>query len=421
MSTLRMRSDARLQDLLDPAELQAAFERVCETSGEFMEITAALNLDPERDFRFSDLRDVDFSKADLRGFDFRGADLRGAYGTDVRFDGSTNLTDADLHGSCFATYYREFLLFRDNRNAGRMYKALYDGDPFEVSAWLHQRYRNQRERHSILKKADPETAAILCQKLLADDIDLTKRTDLFYFLRRITSSPTELRELMLNIFARHSENTALVEKFATIASRLHGDDLGVRGFIIKLCEAQSPRVRLSAFKASTSIGIFMQNYQAMKSLFMADQNADIRKELVLESATALGRHHLAAVNRTALLDGVKAGDVLDVPEFFDGAVGSEIAAATRRRLDEIAARFNPDAATRRIPADSSPASAAAIYERQAEVLCSAPVLRTIFAREDPPRSMAARARLSSREERERRKAEQLAQLTIRSFRRSPWG
>lgn len=414
-----MRSEASLQELLDYGTLEAAFERVAATSGEFSEACVALCLDPARDFRFSNLRDVDFSMADLRGFDFRGTDLRGSYGADVIFDNSTNFEGADLQGSCFASYYREVLLFRDNPMATPMYRTLLEGDPFEISGWLHERYRNQRERHSILKKADRETAAILCQKLLADDIDLTKRTDLFYFLKSITSSRTELRELMLSIFARQSENTSLIEKFTTIASSLHGDDPDVRGFIVQLCTANSPRVRLSAFKASANTGIFMQNFEKMKELFLRPENAGLRKQLILEAAIGLGRHHVAAVNRAALLNDVEIGDVLDLPELFEDAAGAQIAAAIRHRLEAIETRLNPEASSKKkISSGYSPVTTSIIYERQAEVLCSAPVLRTIFARDDPVRSMAAKARLAARQEREQRKAEHLPQMNTRSMRRS---
>lgn len=414
-----MRSEASLRELLDYRTLEAAFERVAATSGEFSEACVALCLDPARDFRFSNLRDVDFSMADLRGFDFRGTDLRGSYGADVIFDNSTNFEGADLQGSCFASYYREFLLFRDNPMATRMYRTLLEGDPFEISGWLHERFRNQRESHSILKKADQQTAAILCQKLLADDIDLTKRTDLFYFLKSITSSRTELRELMLSIFARQSENTSLIERFTTIASSLHGDDPEVRGIIVQLCAAKSPRVRLSAFKASASTGIFMQNFINMKELFLRPENAGLRKQLILEAATGLGRHHVAAVNRAALLDDVGGGDVLDLPELFKDAAGAQIAAAIRHRLEAIETRLNPEAASnKKISSRSSPITTSIIYERQAEVLCSAPVLRTIFARDDPVRSMAAKARLAARQEREQKKAGRLFQMNTRSMRRS---
>jgi hypothetical protein len=291
--------------------------------------------------------------------------------------------------------------------AARMYRTLLEGDPFEISGWLHERYRNQRERHSILRKADRETAAILCQKLLTDDIDLTKRTDLFYFLRSITSSPTELRELMLSIFARHSENTSLIEKFTTIASSFHGDDPDVRDFIVQLCTAKSSRVRLSAFKASANTGIFMQNFEKMKQLFLRPENADLRKQLILEAAIGLGRHHVATVNRAALMTDVKA------------AAGTQIATAIRDRLEAIEARLNPDASRRKkISSAPSPAPTPIIYERQAEVLCSAPVLRTIFARTDPVRSMAAKARLAALQEGEQRKAERHGRINTRSMRRS---
>lgn len=415
-----MRTDASLQELLDPDELAAAYERVGQTSGEFMEIKDALDLDPVRDFRFADLRDVDFSNADLRGFDFTGADLRGGHGADVAFDESTIFADAELQGSCFATYHREITLFRQNPMAVRMFRALLEGDPMEISSWLHARYRNGREEHSILRKADSATASILCQKLLREDIDLTKRTDLFYFLRSITRSPMELRELLLGVFARHSTNASVIEKFTTIASILHEDDPDIRTFILQLCDARSPKVRLAAFKACITLGIFMRNFEAMKDLFLADRNAGIRKGLILESAIALGRHHVAAVNRSALLDGVDAEDVLDMPDLFDEATGIEIANAIRRRHDEVEERLKESTKSRPKPIpDTKPASPSVVFERQAEVFSSAPVLSTIFARVDPIRSMAAQKRLADRAEHERRRRDDLAQRELRSNWRFP--
>lgn len=395
-----MRADSSLQALLDPGRIEEAFNLVCGSSDDFMEMCRLLGLDPSCDFRFADLREVDFSRADLRGFDFRGADLRGSFGIDITVDESTNLAQADLEGSCFASYYRETRIFQDDPMAGRMYRTLLEGDPFEISAWLHQRFRNQRERHSILKRADPETAAILCQKLLADDIDLTKRTDLLFFLRSITNSPTQLRELMRGILARHSQNETLVEKFATIASSLHGSDPEVRDFIFQLCTAKSPRVRLAAFKACSKIGIFMGNFGTMHAMFMDDQNIGIRKGLILESATRLGRSHISCINRLALPGDLPAADVLDMEEFFDGATCARIADILRRRHDEIEERLNPEAhGSKKRPAHGTVgtvASASFVFERQADVLANSPVLEEIFERLDPDRFRAAEARLLAR-------------------------
>lgn len=106
----------------------------------------------------------------------------------------------------------------------------------------------------------------------------------------------------------------------------------------------------------------------------------------------------------ALLDNVAGEDVLDLPEYFEDAAGVQISAAIRHRLEAIEARLNSGAASRKkISSRSSPVTTSIIYERQAEVLCSAPVLRTIFARDDPVRSMAAKAGLAARQEREQKK------------------
>lgn len=393
-----MRNEASLQELVHFEALEAAFDQVVATSGEFSKVCIALSLDPARDFRFSNLRDVDFSMADLRGFDFRGADLRGSYGSDVIFDSSTNLEEADLDGSCFALYYRESRLFRDNPLAERMYRVLLDGDPFEISSWLYDRFKRQRESHSILKNADQVTVAILCQKLLVDDIDLTKRTDLFHFLGRITKSRTELRELMLSIFARHSENTSLIEKFITVASSIHGGDLDIRHFIFRFCSAKSDRIRLSAFKATVNNGMFLENFEEMRAKFLGPDNAGLRKQLILEAAIALGRPYVAAVNQEAALEGITGADTLDLPELFDAETGMQIVSAIQRRAREINARVW--ARNRKnVSSDSPLVTKRIIFERQAEVLCSAPVLRTIFARDDPDRALAARRRISARRKR----------------------
>lgn len=47
-------------------------------SDRFNDLVIASGLDPRRDFRFSDLSEVDFSGADLSEFDFSGSDLRRA-------------------------------------------------------------------------------------------------------------------------------------------------------------------------------------------------------------------------------------------------------------------------------------------------------------------------------------------------------
>lgn len=404
-----------LQELLDPGEIEAAFERVCNTSGDFSEACVALDLNPTRDFRFSNLQEVDFSGADLRGFDFQGADLSGSYGAEVIFDSSTNFDGADLQGSCFATYYREFLLFKRDPLAGRMYRALLEEDPFEISTWLHQRYRNRRESHSILKNANPETAAILCQKLLADDIDLTKCTDLFYFLRSITGSRIELRELMLSIFAQQSENVSLIEKFATVASSLHRDDPDVRNFVIQLCAAKSPRVRKAAFKASFNTGIFMQNFAKMRAQFLQAENQSIRKDLIIEAAIMLGRQHVSAVNIAAELDGVDASDVLDLDEFFDAEIARKISAAMWKRASAIQARFDEKGKLKaKTQSVAVRLDLPSIFRWQEEVLSSAPVLKMIFAIDYPERATAAKSRLAARKMREQRAVDERAR---RSFRR----
>lgn len=78
--------------MFEPEYLDA-IRRILECEGDtFQELVdAAELLDPQHDFRFSDLADIDFGNADLRGFDFTGANMEGAHLASARLDESTRL------------------------------------------------------------------------------------------------------------------------------------------------------------------------------------------------------------------------------------------------------------------------------------------------------------------------------------------
>ncbi len=388
-----------LADLISGADVTAAFDLVANSSGGFCETAEILGLDRAYDFRFSNLSGVDFSGSDLRGYDFRGADLRNSLGVDVLFDDSTNLDGADLQGSCFAAYQRENLVFGRDPNAVSMYEALLSGDPFEISFWLHARYGNRPERHPILRRADEATAAVLCQKLMTDDIDLTKRTDLFHFLRGITRSDMELRELILNIFARHIKNIPIIEKFVTIAGSLYGNDETTFNAILLLCGTSDARIRQAAFLAAFRSNFILPHLRDMKALFLGGENEDIRKGLILKSAISLGRSHISSINTLGQIDGaaIPQSDVLDIADLLKEAIAIQIASIIQRRDRENADRLSPG--KRAVSGGEEGVSRYAmnaVIERQEEVLCSAPIIKLIFASENPSRAQAARKRIEAR-------------------------
>lgn len=392
-----MRNDVTLAELISDTDLTAAFENVSGSSGDFCEIAEILGLDPAYDFRFSNLNGVDFSGTDLRGYDFRGADLRNCHGIDVLFDDSTNLAGADLQGSCFATYQREKALFESNAIATSMYEVLLSGDPFEISSWIHQRFGSQPERHPILRKADEATAAILCQKLMADDIDLTKRTDLFHFLRSITRSEIELRELILSILARHVNNIPVIEKFVTIAGGLYGNDATIFNALLLLCKASDAKIRLAAFLSVFQRKFILPHISEVKDLFLNDENSEVRKELLLKSAILLGRRHVVSINIHAVLENISLQDVLDVGDLLHEGIAAQIAAIIQRRDQENAKRVEPEnQGASKSASEFSRHAVSSVIERQEEVMCSTPIIKLIFASNHPDRARKAMGRVSER-------------------------
>ncbi|MDD7973892.1 pentapeptide repeat-containing protein [Roseinatronobacter alkalisoli] len=392
--------------MLSSSDLPDVFEAIAGTTGGFCDLVKLLRLDPSQDFVFSNLREVDFSNADLRGFDFTGADLRDCYGTDVIFDDTTILEMADVQGSCFATYRRERLLFLSKRGASIMYEALRVGDPYEVSNWIHSRLADGLDRHPILRKADDETVTILCQKLLTDEIDLTKRADLFYNLRGITRSPESLRELLLDVLARHVRNTPVMQKFIFIAGSMYGGDQLVGQALLTLTKAQNEQVRETAFLTLSRTSFFLSNFAQLRSSFMNDANRNIRQRLLMTSALSLDRRSLSVINLNASLSDVSINNILDYNELLVEGLAAQIATTLKQRAYENERRIkgeNPSDSSRR--GAISVKDATMVIARQEEVLCATPVIKLFFATDQPERYKKALARLKSKNADHRRKVE----------------
>lgn len=401
-----MRNDATIAEMLSGSDLPNVFEAVASTTGDFGHLVTLLRLDRSQDFVFSNMREVDFSNADLRGFNFTGADLRDSYGTDVIFDDTTILDGADVQGSCFATFKRERLLFLNKPDASTMYEALRAGDPYEVSSWIHSRFTDGLDRHPVLRKADDETAAILCQKLLTDEIDLTKRADLFYHLRGITRSPNSLRELLLDVLARHLHNIPVMQKFITIAGGMYSGDQFVGQALLTLTKAQNEQVRETAFVTLSRTSFFGSNFVQLRSSFMNDANREIRQRLLMASAISLDRRSLSVINLNALLSDVPLADILDYRELLDEGLAAQIATTTRKRAHENERRLKGETLLgSSMKGAISVQDVTMVIRRQEEVLCATPVIKLFFASDQPERFQKAIDRLKSKSADHKRKVE----------------
>lgn len=85
------------EDIIEPEEREAIERVLSAVDIRFDKLAALAGLDPQRDFKNSDLRTLNFCGADLRGYDFSGSDLRDvAIDSNTIIDVSTVLTDAKI-------------------------------------------------------------------------------------------------------------------------------------------------------------------------------------------------------------------------------------------------------------------------------------------------------------------------------------
>lgn len=410
-----MKSDQSLEERLAESNITDAYQAIAGSDGGFEQLVELLQLDKSNDFVFSNLSCVDFSNSDLRGFDFTGANLRGSFGVNIQLDETTIFDEASVEGSCFATYLRETALFGSRPEAKTMYEMLRGADPYEVSSWLHSRFAEGADRHPLLKRADDETVSTLCAKLLTDEIDLTKRSNLFYHLRSITRSPEGLRELLLHVFALHVHDVRVMQKFITIAGEMYSMDPYISNAILNLSNSGSERVREAAFVTLARTSFFSKHFEQLRVSFFSARNRGIRQRMLLAAAVALGRSSLSAINLKATRADVPFDEVLDVDALLDEGVAAEIAKAELyREIENVQSVNDRKHSALILVGNASSADIAHIIKKQEEVMLTAEVVKYYFVADHPERALGAHSRLKFLiAERKRRTEAQVA----RAFKR----
>ncbi|WGT48901.1 pentapeptide repeat-containing protein [Thioclava nitratireducens] len=395
-----MLNSAPLSDLLHASDLPKMFEKAIGSAYRFADLVTTLDLDKSSDFISSNLREVDFSYADLRNFNFTGADLTGSYGVQILIDDTTILKNADVRDSCFATYKRERDLFTKNNRARLAYDALKFGDTYEVSSWVHTRLSDESFKNPLLKDISRDAAIILCQKLLTDEIDLTKRTDLFLNLDNIVRSNSEVRELLLGIMARQIENLPVMRKFIKIAARRYSQDPLIGRALNLLSKAENKNLRETLFTNISGTRFFYQNFPTLRSEFLREENLLIRQQILKSAALSLSRSHLSAINMDASLSDVFTSDILDVGDLLDEDIATEIASKISLRDLENARRYDDIRHWREAPAPKTISrDVNTVIRLQEEVMAKADIVRHVFAYEHPTEAEAALERLRSRSRR----------------------
>ncbi|WP_340264022.1 pentapeptide repeat-containing protein [Sulfitobacter pontiacus] len=369
-----MKNDVILSEIYPDKEVRGALQKITSLDEDFATIADAIGLEKEHDFQQSNLRKVDFSYSDLRGFNFAGADLTQSYGLDILIDETTTFVGATLAGSVFEKQVREQDFFRSHGKAARLYEMLKSGDTYDVSQWISSRsgYLGTMQ----LKDLSEDDAAVLCQKLITDEIDLTKRTTLFYHLKDFTHSQRELYSIVSDFVAFHLDNPSVIRSFVKVAGDLLSKDPFVAKTILKLCTHRDDSVREVAFSAVSYTPLFVRNFEGVCKLFFADQNRHIRKKFILETAAKLSNSHVLSVNTVGENRNADPENVLDFDEMLRERGIIKVHASQKHRQSQQSSRE--------------------ILERQQEVLVVTPVIGKILERRGVEWVDDAKSRSSAR-------------------------
>jgi len=353
-----MKNDQILSEVFPDAKMRQALQHIVSSVSDFATTAKNAGLDPSYDFQNSNLTKVDFSYSDLRGFNFSGSDLSYSYGIDILLDDTTTFTGASLLASPFKTVEDERLLFSSSTKIPKIYAMLKSGDPYDVSNWIASRSGSLGKNH--LKNLDDSQAAILCRKLVTDNIDLTKRTTLFYHIKDFASSEQEVRSVVADFLAFHLDNPAVVRGFIRVAGDLLSQHPFVAKTILMLCEHRDPSIREIAFNAICSTSVFHKHFGKIREAYFRPENTDLRKREIFEVAWKMGRSHVLAINTEGRHDDISPDNILDYEDIVLEAKVRQVQASQARRN-----RWQNDTE---------------IVHRQQEVLVSCPLLGKILER-----------------------------------------
>ncbi len=313
-----MKINQSLVNYVEESVYQEKLEKILEQDFNFNSVTSELGLDPETDFQHSNLSGVDFSGSDLRWHNFFGADLTGAFGVDVLFDSTTLLVNADLERSLFSKWVREAKVFQSNNSAERLYRLMKGADYEEITKWLSGRFLNGEDNHRRLKYLSLFESKILSQKLITDDIDLSKRTSLMYYLKDLSSSENDYVELVLDITARHSENEELVKALINSEGVLQRNDEVINECFCRLSVSGGEKVRWMALKALVRSNISITNPKFLQDQFFSHVNYKNRRREIYSAAATLGKKYLSVITSELNDDDISETSSFDWLELIDG-------------------------------------------------------------------------------------------------------
>lgn len=209
------------------------------TADNFDHLVKLTKLDPQCDFRHANLQAVNFSNSSLLGFDFTGADLRGAIGTNVRWDATTKLDNADLTGSMFASQTRINNFLRSNKDAASRYARLVGQYWTDQVVWVAENLKRSRDRTESL---------FLTEALLYSVNDETLKSQILYFLLPHKTND-EVKEIFFSSLSQSKLSAEYVRQvLRIIKSRNLGSDAAIRSSLDILTHSKDPWISTAAIE-----------------------------------------------------------------------------------------------------------------------------------------------------------------------------
>lgn len=170
----------------------------------FSEKAKMFALDPENDFRFSDLRYSDFSGSDLRGYDFTGADLRHSMGLGVLIGGDTVFENAKIDGSIFASRVNAERYIRHDTSMYEILRRMSGWEWTNKLKWIFNRL--------YLSADDREANLAAALTLYHSESDVFGKTEIIKYLIPRMGSRNEVADFLLSSISEHPSNAVIIQE-----------------------------------------------------------------------------------------------------------------------------------------------------------------------------------------------------------------
>lgn len=288
----------------------------------FVRLADVAELDKRRDFRFSNLENVNFSNCDLAGFDFTGANLKGAFGRNVNWDNSTILKDARLENSMFSLDFRLKQEVYSNNESMKLFKKVNSSYWPDKLIWIYSSRKNLSGRRSLL------------EALFQHSDDNYEKGEILEHISQSYVRDSKKLEFLVSSFANCRANSHITKKIISILAREFFDEENVRLMLLNdfdLLESGSQAYVIDKILSSkpSSPEVFLISNQVRIS-----DSKVVRITFVNSLAHILGDGFLDFVRDPA------TGDVFDTHEKISSQKSLRMAIKIKEKLNNSKVKYD---------------------------------------------------------------------------------